>query len=111
MTAQARQLWWIRTDLRTHDNSALEEAAARGPVVAVFLISPAQWKQHDDAACKVDFWLRNLRELRARLAALNIPLLVREATLWRDAPSVLQQLCAEYEIHAVHVNAEYGVNE
>lgn len=111
MTAQARQLWWIRTDLRTHDNSALEQAAARGPVVAVFLISPAQWKQHDDAACKVDFWLRNVRELRASLAALNIPLLVREAPLWRDAPSVLQQVCAEYEIHAVHVNAEYGVNE
>ena len=33
------QLVWFRSDLRIHDNSALAAAAAKGPVVAVFLRS------------------------------------------------------------------------
>ena len=57
------QLIWLRSDLRLHDNTALAAAAARGPTVAVCLLSPQQWLEHDDAPCKVDFWLRNLREL------------------------------------------------
>lgn len=48
------QLLWLRSDLRQHDNTALSAAAERGPVIAVFLISPQQWLSHDDAPCKVD---------------------------------------------------------
>ena len=55
------QLIWLRSDLRQHDNTALAAAAARGPTVAVYLLSPQQWQEHDDAPCKVDFWLRNLK--------------------------------------------------
>ena len=76
------QLIWLRSDLRVHDNTALSAAAARGPCVAVYLLSPAQWLAHDDAPCKVDFWLRNLRDLSQTLARLNIPLLIREASHW-----------------------------
>ncbi|MGV2836582.1 deoxyribodipyrimidine photo-lyase, partial [Pseudomonas shirazensis] len=57
------QLMWLRSDLRIDDNSALSAACERGPTVAVWIASPAQWLSHDDAPCKVDFWLRNLREL------------------------------------------------
>ncbi|MCL5427337.1 MAG: deoxyribodipyrimidine photo-lyase, partial [Gammaproteobacteria bacterium] len=32
-----RQLIWLRSDLRINDNSALAAAAAKGPVIAVFL--------------------------------------------------------------------------
>ncbi len=106
-----RQLVWLRTDLRLRDNTALAAAAERGPVIALFLLSPGQWREHDDAACKVDFWLRNLRELRAGLAELNIPLLVRTADRWSDAPRVLAELCRRHEIEAVHVNEEYGLHE
>ena len=73
------QLVWLRSDLRLHDNTALSAAAERGPCVAVYLLSPGQWQAHDDAPCKVDFWLRNLRELSEALAQLNIPLLIRTA--------------------------------
>ena len=59
------QLIWLRSDLRTSDNTALASAMAAGPTVAVYLITPGQWLAHDDAACKVDFWLRNLVELGA----------------------------------------------
>jgi len=105
------QLIWLRSDLRLHDNTALSAAAARGPTVAVYLLSPEQWLAHDDAPCKVDFWLRNLAILSQALSELNIPLLVRTASRWDEAPQVLLTLCGELKIDAVHVNEEYGVHE
>ena len=83
------QLIWLRTDLRHDDNTALSAAAKRGPTLAVYLISPEQWLAHDDAPSKVDFWLRNLRTLSNSLQQLNIPLLIRTAPSWDQAPAVL----------------------
>ncbi|TNF82838.1 deoxyribodipyrimidine photo-lyase [Pseudomonas sp. ICMP22404] len=105
------QLIWLRSDLRLNDNTALAAAASQGPCVAVYLTSPGQWRAHDDAPCKIDFWLRNLASLSAALSELNIPLLIRHAPHWDQAPSVLLTLCRELNIDAVHVNEEYGVNE
>lgn len=105
------QLIWLRSDLRQHDNTALAAAAARGPTVAMYLLSPQQWLEHDDAPCKVDFWLRNLGELSRSLGALNIPLLIRSAPHWDQAPAELLKLCRQLKIEAVHVNEEYGVHE
>jgi deoxyribodipyrimidine photo-lyase len=105
------QLIWLRGDLRLHDNTALSAAAARGPSVAVYLLSPEQWLEHDDAPCKVDFWLRNLGEMSLALGELNIPLLIRTASRWDAAPKVLLDLCRELKIDAVHVNEEYGIHE
>jgi deoxyribodipyrimidine photo-lyase len=104
-------LIWLRSDLRLHDNTALSAAAARGPTVAVYVLSPAQWLEHDDAPCKVDFWLRNLGELSDALGELNIPLLIRHAPRWDEAPQVLLKLCQQLNAEAVHVNEEYGVHE
>jgi deoxyribodipyrimidine photo-lyase len=106
-----RQLIWLRSDLRVGDNSALAAAMAAGPTLALYLISPEQWRKHDDAPCKVDFWLRNLAELQPRLAELNVPLLIRVAPHWRDAPAVLAELCREHDIAGVWVNEEYGIHE
>lgn len=106
-----RQLIWFRTDLRVQDNTALTAAMQAGPTLAVFLLSPGQWRAHDDAPCKVDFWLRNLLTLQTQLRQLNVPLLIRQAEHWRDAPAVLTRLCHEQQIGSVHVNQEYGLNE
>lgn len=106
-----RQLIWLRSDLRVQDNTALTAAMAAGPTIALYLLSPQQWLEHDDAPCKVDFWLRNLGELSAELAALNVPLLIRSAPHWRDAPTVLAELCRELRIDCVQVNEEYGIHE
>ncbi|POG01624.1 deoxyribodipyrimidine photolyase [Pseudomonas putida] len=105
------QLIWLRSDLRINDNSALSVACERGPTVALWLVSPGQWQAHDDAACKVDFWLRNLRQLRQSLDLLNIPLLVRKVDTWEQAPATLLEVCRQHAIEAVHWNDEYGVNE
>ncbi len=106
-----RQLIWFRTDLRVQDNSALAAAMRSGPTLGLFLISPGQWLAHDDAPCKVDFWLRNLKALAAELSKLNVPLLVREVDQWRDAPQLIARLCHELDIAGVQVNEEYGVHE
>lgn len=105
------QLIWLRSDLRLHDNTALAAAAAQGPCVAVYLTSPEQWRAHDEAPCKIDFWLRNLGALSAALDELNIALLIRDAAHWHQAPEVLLKLCRELNVGAVHVNEEYGLNE
>ena len=105
------QLIWLRNDLRVHDNTALAAACSRGPTLAVWLVSPGQWLAHDDAPCKVDFWLRNLHSLRQSLDALNIPLLIVHADQWADAPRVLLALCRQHAVSAVHLNEEYGVHE
>lgn len=105
------QLIWLRSDLRVHDNTALTAAMERGPTLAVYLLSPAQWRSHDDADCKVDFWLRNLVELEKALGALNVPLLIREADTWDQAPEVLSTLCTQLKIEGLHLNQEYGINE
>ncbi|WP_120994397.1 cryptochrome/photolyase family protein [Stutzerimonas urumqiensis] len=105
------QLIWLRTDLRADDNTALSAAMANGPTVALFLITPEQWRRHDDAACKVDFWLRNLACLGERLERLGVPLLIRQVPDWTGAPDVLVRVCHELRVAAVHVNDQYGVNE
>lgn len=105
------QLIWFRTDLRVQDNSALAAAMGNGPTVALYLISPGQWLEHDDAPSKVDFWLRNLKTLAAELAALNVPLLVRHADHWSAAPQVISELCQQLQISSVQVNEEYAVHE
>ncbi|MFJ4154901.1 deoxyribodipyrimidine photo-lyase [Pseudomonas sp. NPDC089752] len=105
------QLIWLRSDLRLDDNTALSAACARGPTVALWLASPGQWQAHDDAACKVDFWLRNLRDLRQSLENLNIPLLIRKIDTWDEAAAALLKVCRQHHIEAVHWNDEYGINE
>ncbi|QLC73873.1 deoxyribodipyrimidine photo-lyase [Pseudomonas sp. LPB0260] len=106
-----RQMIWLRSDLRVRDNSALAAAMAAGPTVALYLLSPGQWQRHDDAPCKVDFWLRNLAELSTALGRLNVPLLIRQADSWDAAPDVIGALCRELRISTVRVNEEYGINE
>lgn len=106
-----RQLIWFRSDLRVQDNTALNAAMQSGPALAVYFITPGQWQLHDDAPCKIDFWLRNLNSLQAQLQTLNVPLLIRHAHYWSDAPEVMADLCREYSIDCVHANDEYGLNE
>lgn len=106
-----KQLLWLRSDLRITDNTALVAAMNAGPTVAIYLITPGQWLAHDDAACKVDFRLRNLTALSARLAELNVPLLIRSADHWQTVPALMVGICNELGVETVHINDEYGVNE
>jgi len=108
-----RALVWFRSDLRVSDNTALHRAASvstRG-VIAVFVISPAQWKEHDWAACRVDLMLRTLRELSGALKATNIPLLIVRAERFSDVPAALLKVAKSHACDALYYNIEYEINE
>ncbi|EIK53674.1 deoxyribodipyrimidine photolyase [Stutzerimonas stutzeri TS44] len=105
------QLLWLRRDLRVADNTALNAALAAGPTLALFLITPGQWRAHDDAPCKVDFWLRNLVELADGLRRLNVPLLIRQVDDWQAVAPAVLQVCQAHGVRGVHFNADYGIDE
>lgn len=105
------QLVWLRSDLRVHDNSALAAAAAKGPVVAVFLRSIEQWRAHGHGTNKLDFWARGVHSLKESLTGLNIPLLHRDIDSFDDAPSVLLALAQKHGVQQLHFNYEYPLNE
>ena len=105
------QVVWFRQDLRIHDHIALSEAAARGPVIALYVLSPAQWKQHGDAPAKVDFWLRSLSSLSESLLSLNIPLKILHLDTYAQVPDAIVSSCREWKVTTLHCHREQGVNE
>ncbi|MCL4743577.1 MAG: deoxyribodipyrimidine photo-lyase [Phycisphaerales bacterium] len=108
-----RPLVWFRSDLRTRDNPALAAAtrAADRGVVAVFLIAARQWREHDCSPARADFILRNLADLSASLARLNVPLRILDAPAFADAPRTLLALAREQSCDALYFNRELEVNE
>lgn len=106
-----RQLIWLRSDLRIDDNSALAAAAAKGPVIAVFLRSIPQWQEHGHGANKLDFWGRGVAALKTALNGLNIPLLHRDIERYDQAPAVLLEIAREHDVEQLHFNHEYALNE
>ncbi|MFZ0332306.1 MAG: deoxyribodipyrimidine photo-lyase [Acinetobacter bohemicus] len=105
------QLIWFRQDLRIQDHAALWHATQAGPCIAFVAISFGQWSLHDDAAVKIDFYLRQLQELKKQLKNLNIPLVIQEVSFWKDIPEVIAKLTQKLDIECLHANIEVGVNE
>lgn len=108
---QPLQLVWLRSDLRVHDNTALSQAAARGPVVAVVIPCYAQWMTHGHGANKLDFLRRGLHVLQQALAGHHIPLKVLDCATFAEVPEALATLCTQLGVQALHFNDEYAVNE
>ena len=81
------QLCWLRADLRITDNQALWHASQSGPAVAVFIVTANDWRAHDDAPVKIDFWRRNLQALTDELSQRHIPLQILHADAWNEPTS------------------------
>jgi len=108
----ARQLVWFRNDLRLSDNPALFHSSQNNvPTIAIYIATPEQWRKHDDAPAKIDFWRRNLDYLHQELSKLNIPLHFFEVASYDDIPDLITSICEKWNISAVHFNLEYPVNE
>ena len=105
------QLVWFRQDLRITDHAALWHASQTGKCIALVIISTAQWQQHNDAACKISLYLRQLESLKNQLDQLNIPLIIQEIPLWKDIPQQLYTWVQDLKINTVFANIELGVNE
>lgn len=108
-----RPLVWFRRDLRVDDNTALLAAAERADdgLVGLYVLSPGEWRSHDDAPAKVDLWLRSLACLSGSLAALRVALLIETADAPSDIPAVVRSVARRHGCTEVHANREYEVDE
>lgn len=104
-------LMWFRSDLRVHDNPALSAACSAGPCLAVYCLTPEQWRQHDVSFWKLGLIRRHLPLLAEDLARLNIPLLVLDCGRFDAIPERLTALAQQHGVQAVYWNHEYELNE
>lgn len=98
-TDQPVCLWWVRRDLRLHDNPALAAAQQVGTVVPVFVLDPAL---QGKAPRRTEFLLGSLRALDGELRARGSSLVVR-----RGPPAdVLARLVVETGARRVFAHAD-----
>lgn len=72
---------WFKRDLRLEDHGPLACAAAVGPVIPLYVFEPEVW-QSPDMSARHRWWItQSLRELRAELASLGQPLVVRSGEI------------------------------
>ncbi len=88
-------LVWLRNDLRVNDNLALS-AACRDPdakVIALFIATPQQWRQHDMAPKQAAFIYDSLLELQQALADRGIALFTQACDDFAASIDLLSAFC------------------
>jgi deoxyribodipyrimidine photo-lyase len=73
----AAQVVWFKRDLRIHDHAPLRAAARQGQVVPLYVAEPDLWTLPDASGRQWAFCAESLQDLRAQLAGLALPLVVR----------------------------------
>lgn len=71
---------WFKRDLRVSDHLPLTLGVAEGIVIPLYVIEPEYWTQATASARQWRFIARALAALRAQLAVLGAPLVVRVGT-------------------------------
>ncbi len=105
-------LVWLRRDLRVSDNRALYYASLDSPEVhAVYVVTPRQWQQHDEAPAKLAFWRICVQKLESDLADIGIGLSVIVVPDYAAIPPALLQLAQKNHYTALYFNNEYEFNE
>lgn len=95
---------WFKRDLRVHDHAPLAEAAAQGPVMALYIVEPGLWQQPDAALQHFGFMTESLQDLQHELKSLGIRLLVLEG----EAVAVLQALHRQMPFKQLWSHEETG---
>lgn len=98
------QVVWFKRDLRIVDHAPLALAAASGPVLPLYLVEPSLWQQPDAAGRHWAFIRDALIELRAALAALGQPLVIRRG----EAVAAFEALRAKRGPFALWSHQETG---
>ncbi|HEX6011104.1 MAG TPA: FAD-binding domain-containing protein [Geminicoccaceae bacterium] len=98
------QIVWLKCDLRVADHAPLAEAAGRGPVLPLFVVEPGYRCEPDASGRQFAFLAESLVELRAALAALGQPLVVRVG----EAVDVLEDLRRCLPVGALWSHEETG---
>ncbi len=100
----ALQLVWFKRDLRIADHRPLAKAAMRGPVLPLFIVEPALWRQPDMSGRQWMFLAESLVALRKELAARGQSLAVRTG----DTIEILDELATRMPIAALWSHQETG---
>lgn len=95
---------WFKRDLRLHDHAALTAAAARGPVLCLYIVEPSLWAADDAARQHYHFILESLREVYRMLRAQGGRLHVVSG----EATQVLTRLHTAAPFYALHAHEETG---
>jgi len=104
-------LVWFRNDLRIADNPALLNACDDDEVIACFVLSAAQWREHDVGERRLAFLGRSVNALSTVLAHIGITLEILEAPRFADVPGALLGLAHRVGAQRLVFNAEYPSNE
>ena len=107
-----KSLIWFRNDLRMDDNPALRAACAEfDEVHALYIFSNSQMKLHNEASCKIEFIIENLKSLEKSLNELNIPLTIIDSDGMNHDPSIILNFVNERTITNVYWNNQFGIDE
>ena len=98
------QVVWFKRDLRSVDHEPLLHASRLGPVLPLVVVEPELWQQSDASARQWHFCRESLAELRAALAELGQPLVVRVGPVL----SVLERARRRFGIACLWSHEETG---
>ncbi|MFO0932086.1 MAG: FAD-binding domain-containing protein [Planctomycetota bacterium] len=102
---EAVQVVWFKRDLRVADHAPLLAAAARGPVLCLYVVEPEALARDDFDPVHLGFALEALAALDRALAARGARLTVRVGRV----PEVFEGLWRERPFAALHSHQETGV--
>ncbi|KAH8431992.1 deoxyribodipyrimidine photo-lyase PHR1 [Aspergillus melleus] len=107
---------WFKSDLRLHDNRALQMAyqVAREhdiPLLALYILSPEDLTAHLASPARVDLTIRTLGQLQRDLGELDIPLYIETHQKRSGIPQRILGLCQEWGSNHLFANLEYEVDE
>ncbi|PKO55761.1 MAG: deoxyribodipyrimidine photolyase, partial [Betaproteobacteria bacterium HGW-Betaproteobacteria-21] len=95
---------WFKRDLRVHDHAALTAAAARGPVLCLYIVEPSLWAASDTARQHYHFILECLREVYRALREHG----GRVHVVCGELTDVLTRLHAAAPFDALYAHEETG---
>lgn len=109
----ATHLVWLRHDLRINDNLALHAACrdANARVLALYIATPGQWRQHDMAPKQAAFIHQSLKLLQVSLAERGIPLHYHQCDNFSDSVKALSDFCQQHDVDYLFYNYQYEINE
>ena len=107
-----KSLVWLRSDLRIDDNPALRHACINyDEVHCIYIYSPEQMKIHNEANCKIEFIINNLKDLADSLKKINIPLTILRSDGFSDNANKILDIVNERSISKVNWNNMFGADE
>ncbi|MFS2223524.1 deoxyribodipyrimidine photo-lyase [Pantoea sp. B65] len=109
----ATHLVWLRNDLRINDNTALYAACRdrQAKVIALFIATPQQWRQHQMAPRQAAFIYENLQLLQQELAQRGIPLHYHQCDDFTTSVAWITAFCLQHQVDHLFYNYQYEVNE